>query len=71
MYKISLTIPVYNAEKYLEELLESIKKQTIGFENIQIIMVDDCSTDNSKKIMDKYAEEYQNIISTSLEKIVE
>ncbi len=67
MYKITLTIPVYNAEKYLRYLLESIKRQTIGFENIQIIMVDDCSTDDSKKIMDEYANKYENIISTSLE----
>jgi glycosyltransferase len=67
MYKITLTVPVYNAEKYLNELFESVKKQTIGFENIQVIMVDDCSTDRSKQMMDEYAAKYENVISISLE----
>lgn len=67
MYKITLTIPVYNAEKYLQTLLKSIEKQTIGFENIQVIMVDDCSTDHSKEIMEEYAKKYNNVIATSLE----
>ena len=68
MYKITLTVPVYNAEKYLRQLLDSIVCQTIGFENIEVIMIDDVSTDNSRDIMDEYAEKHNNFISVKLEK---
>lgn len=63
-FKISVIIPVYNVEEYLVESIESIIKQTIGFkENIQLILVNDGSPDNSEKICLKYKEEYpENII---------
>ena len=38
-YKISVIVPVYNVEEYLEETIESVIHQTIGFENIQLILV--------------------------------
>lgn len=66
MYKITLTIPVYNAGKYLRTLLESIINQTMDFRDIEVIMVDDLSTDNSREIMDEYAEKYENFISVKL-----
>ena len=50
---ISIIVPVYNSEKYLPECLDSICNQT--YKNLQIILVDDCSTDNSGKICDDYA----------------
>ena len=62
MYLISLIIPIYNAENYLETTINSIINQTIGFDNIELILVDDFSTDNSKNIIKKYAEKYDNII---------
>lgn len=62
MYLISLIIPIYNAEKYLEDAINSIVNQSIGFDNIELILVDDCSTDTSKIIIEKYAEKYPNII---------
>lgn len=49
---VSFIIPVYNCEKYLERALESVKKQT--HENLQIILIDDGSKDNSGQICDKY-----------------
>ena len=49
---ISVVIPMYNAEKYIGDCLESILAQT--FENFEVIVVDDCSTDNSKKIVESY-----------------
>lgn len=58
--KISVIIPVYNSEKYIEKCLDSILNQTI--ENIEIIVVNDKSTDNSKAIIMKYCDEYKNII---------
>lgn len=61
-YKVSVIIPVYNAEKTLETTINSVIKQTIGFENIELILVDDASTDNSKKIIEKYQEKYTNIV---------
>ena len=54
-YKFSVIIPIYNLEKYLEEAIKSILKQSIGFkENIQLILVNDGSTDNSETICLKY-----------------
>lgn len=62
-YKVSIVTAVYNVEEYLEEMVESIVAQTIGFENVQLILVDDGSADNSGNICDLYAEKYpDNII---------
>ena len=62
-YKFSVVIPVYNVEKYIEETLLSIVNQTIGFEeNVQIILVNDGSTDDSEEICLKYREKYHNNI---------
>lgn len=62
-YKISVIIPVYNVEKYLEETIESVIHQTIGFKNIQLILVNDGSPDNSEEICLKYKEKYpSNVI---------
>ncbi len=51
--KVSIIIPVYNAEKFLDECIDSAINQT--YENIEIIAVNDGSTDNSKKILDEYS----------------
>lgn len=62
-YKFSVIIPIYNLEKYLEEAIKSILKQSIGFkENIQLILVNDGSVDNSEKICLKYQKKYPNNI---------
>lgn len=53
MPKVSVIIPVYNNEKYLEECLNSILKQTLS--DMEIICVDDGSTDGSPLILDEYA----------------
>jgi glycosyltransferase involved in cell wall biosynthesis len=47
--KTSIVVPVWNEEKYLEESLESIRRQT--FEDFEVIVVDDCSKDRSPKII--------------------
>ena len=54
MTKVSVVIPVYNVEDYLEECLESIINQTL--KDIEIICINDGSTDNSLKILEDYAE---------------
>ena len=53
MKKISVIVPVYNAEKYIRETLDSLKAQTMG--DIEILMVDDGSQDGSPAICDEYA----------------
>lgn len=50
---ISVIVPVYNVEKYLPECIESIINQT--YKNLEIILIDDGSPDNSGKICDEYA----------------
>ena len=59
--KISVILPIYNVEAYLEECIDSIINQTIGFENIELIMIDDGSNDNSYNIMKEYSNLYDNI----------
>lgn len=53
MPKISVIIPVYNTEKYLSRCLDSVVNQT--FKDLEIICVNDGSTDNSNEILDRYA----------------
>ena len=62
-YLFSVITAVYNVEDYLEEAVESIIHQDIGFEHVQLILVDDGSTDRSPQICDAYARKYsENII---------
>lgn len=62
-YKFSVIMAVYNVEEYIEEAMQSILDQTIGFEHIQVIMVDDCSTDSSASICERYAALYpENVV---------
>lgn len=49
---VSIIMPAYNAEKYISESIESVLAQT--YKNWELIIVDDCSSDNTKKIVDDY-----------------
>lgn len=46
-YIISAIIPCYNVEKYIDRCLSSVVQQSIGMEHMQIILVNDASTDNT------------------------
>lgn len=58
-YKISVIIPVYNGEKYIEECLNSVVSQT--FKSIEIIIVNDGSNDNTLGIIERFKKIYKNI----------
>ena len=60
-YKLSIIVPTYNLENEIDKTFKSIKSQSIGFEKIEVIFVDDNSTDNTLNILNEYAEEYGNI----------
>lgn len=59
-YKISVIVIVFNVESYLEEALDSILNQSLGHEQLEVLMVDDASTDSSGEIIDQYAAKYDN-----------
>lgn len=61
-YKFSIVTAVYNVELFVAETIESIIAQDIGFENVQLILVDDGSPDNSGAICDEYAAKYPDNI---------
>lgn len=52
---VSVVIPVYNAGEHLEECLRSIADQSLGFEHLEIVAVDDASTDGSADLLDTWA----------------
>ena len=56
LIKVSVIVPVYNKEKELEKCLDSLVQQTL--EEIEIIVVDDASTDGSRKIIEQYKKKY-------------
>lgn len=60
MSKLSIVVPVYNVEKYLNQCIDSILEQT--FTDFELIIVDDGSTDQSGNICDKYAQVDQRIL---------
>ena len=65
--RISVIIPVYNADKYIKRCLDSLIGQTIGMENIQLIIVDDASNDSSLENVLEYERKYpENILIVSL-----
>ena len=61
MPKVSVIVPVYNVEKYIDKCLNSLVNQTL--EDIEIIIVNDGSTDNSESIISNYKEKYPNKIA--------
>lgn len=61
MIKVSVIVPVYNVEKYLKKCLDSVVNQTL--KDIEIVIVNDGSPDNSELIIDEYTNKYKNILS--------
>lgn len=66
MTKVSVIIPVYNSEEYLKDAVSTVLKQTLN--DIEIILVNDCSTDQSRIICDKLSRDHEIIRVLHLEK---
>lgn len=64
--KISIIMPTYNVEKYVDRAIKSIIHQT--YSNIELIIIDDFSKDNTKNICREYANKFNNIIFVDKEK---
>ena len=60
-YLISVIIPIYNNEKFIHRTLHSIINQTIGFDNIEVILINDNSNDKTAEVIDNYSFIYDNI----------
>lgn len=65
MYKVSVIVPVYNSEKYLKKCLNSLVKQTL--DEIEIIVINDGSTDKSQKIINEFSNRYPNKIKSCIQ----
>ena len=59
--KVSIIVPVYNVEKYLERCVNSLVNQGLDFNDYEILLVNDGSTDNSLPIANRLKEKYENI----------
>ena len=66
MAKVSIIIPTYNVEEYLEECMDSVVRQTL--QDIEIICINDGSTDGSLEILKRYAQNDKRIIIVDKEK---
>lgn len=60
MEKVSIVVSIYNAEKYLAKMLDSLAMQTYPKQCLEIILVNDGSTDSSPQICEKYCQQYDN-----------
>lgn len=61
-FEFSVVMAVYNVAPFLRQSVDSLISQDFGFENIQLILVDDGSTDGSSEICDAYAQRFSNIV---------
>ena len=60
---VSIIIPIFNAEEYIEECIESVYQQT--YPNIEVILINDCTPDNSMEIVEKIINKYKDKFPTT------
>ena len=65
--RVSVSITTYNHEKYIQDCLQSVIDQECNF-NFEIVVAEDCSTDETRKIVNRFSEEYPNIIKLIYQK---
>ena len=66
-YLISIIITNFNGENDIPNLISDMKEQTIGFENIELVIADDKSQDRSREILEEYSHKYENVKPVFLE----
>ncbi len=65
---ISIAVPCYNVEDYIDRCIDSLVRQTIGFENLEIILVNDASTDHTLEKLERWEQRYpEQIVLISLD----
>lgn len=67
-YKIGIVIPCYNAQTVLPHAFASLKAQTLGFEQLEVLLVDDCSSDGTGALVEQYAAAHANVVALHTEK---
>lgn len=67
-YKISVIIPIYNNETFIHRTLMSIENQTFGIDNIEVLMIDDSSSDNTYEVIKKYSNRYEGFKAIHIKK---
>ena len=67
-YQISVIIPTYNSEKFLDGCIQSLINQSFGFENIEVIFADDGSNDSTPEILRDYSNRFENVTAIFSEK---
>ena len=65
-YKATIIIPIYNSEKYLEECLKSLLVQTMPQNEMEVLLINDGSTDSSVQICEQFTSKYDNFKLISL-----
>ena len=65
---VSIIIPIFNAEEYIEECIESVYQQT--YPNIEVILINDCTPDNSMEIVEKIINKYNNKLLLELSNFI-
>ena len=63
---VSVIIPIYNADRFIAKALDSVLQQS--YKDIEIILVDDCSSDHTEEVVNRYVEQYPQIIYQRLNK---
>ncbi|MFD9626056.1 glycosyltransferase family 2 protein [Peribacillus muralis] len=65
--KVTVVTAAYNSEKFIRKTIESVINQSMGIDQIEYIIIDDCSTDGTARIIQEYTAKYKSICSVSLQ----
>ena len=67
-YRISVILPTYNSEKFLDDCINSLINQSFGFEKLEVIFADDGSNDSTPEMLRDYSNKYENVTAIFSEK---
>ena len=59
---VTIILPVYNGEKYLKRAIDSVLNQTIGYDKLTLLVINDGGTDSSSQIISNYQKKYPELI---------